>query len=71
FIRIFATSNFVAETTIENIQFFMTQKQLYTAPQADLLVVRFEENILSGGDFGSELFPGSVFDIDDPIVFNF
>lgn len=49
----------------------MTQKQLYTAPQADLLVVRFEENILSGGDFGSELFPGSVFDIDDPIVFNF
>ena len=27
----------------------MNKKQLYTAPEAELLVVRFEENILSGG----------------------
>ena len=25
----------------------MKEKQLYTAPEADLLVVRFEENIMS------------------------
>ena len=25
----------------------MNKKQLYTAPEADLLVVRFEENIMS------------------------
>jgi len=28
----------------------MKEKQLYTAPAADLLVVRFEENIMSYGD---------------------
>ena len=46
-------------------------KTLYTAPQADLLVIRFEENILSGGEFGNEDFPGSILDIDDPIIFVF
>ena len=32
----------------------MNKKQLYTAPEADLLVVRFEENILSYGPNGVE-----------------
>ena len=27
----------------------MTQKHLYTAPEAELLVVRFEENFLTSG----------------------
>ena len=48
-----------------------TPKHPYTAPEADLLVVRFEENILSGGDFGTEQFPGAGLDLDDPINFIF
>lgn len=30
----------------------MTQKHLYTAPEADLLVVRFEENFLDSAGMG-------------------
>ena len=44
----------------------MNKKQLYTAPEAELLVVRFEENIMSPGakqangtQQGNVLNPGS------------
>ena len=32
----------------------MNKKQLYEAPEAELLVVRFEENIMSYGDNGTQ-----------------
>ena len=35
-----------------------TQKHPYTAPEADLLVVRFEENFLGSGDVGNPGDPG-------------
>ena len=34
----------------QQIHISMNTKQLYTAPEADLLVVRFEDNIMSPGD---------------------
>lgn len=37
----------------------MKEKQLYTAPEAELLVVRFEENILSNGENYSPSAPWS------------
>ena len=43
----------------------MTDKHLYTAPEAELLVVRFEENfVTSVGEPGAPGLPGS--DILDP-----
>ena len=33
----------------QQIHISMNKKQLYTAPEAELLVVRFEENIMSPG----------------------
>ena len=50
----------------------MTDKHLYTAPEAELLVVRFEENILSGGEPGNLGLPGQPgTDIPDPFEFVF
>ena len=50
----------------------MTDKHLYTAPVAELLVVRFEENILSGGEPGDPGMPGMPgTDIPDPYEFLF
>ncbi len=40
----------------------MKEKQLYTAPAADLLVVRFEENVMSPV-YGAKGFAGA--DIED------
>ena len=46
----------------------MNKKQLYTAPEADLLVIRFEENIMSpsfspnGLQQGNILVVSGVFD---------
>ena len=53
----------------------MTQKHLYTAPEADLLVVRFEENFLiSGGEPGAPGAPGGDFifggGVDDGNIFD-
>ena len=43
----------------------MTQKQFYESPSAELLVVRFEQNIMSGGQFSSTLgAAGSELDFD-------
>ena len=50
----------------------MTKKHIYMAPEAELLVVRFEENILSGGEPGSPGDPGMPgADIPDPFEFVF
>ena len=43
----------------------MNTKQLYTAPEADLLVVRFEENIMSPGAWNSAIVAGTIWDDDD------
>ena len=46
------------DTTTEKTIVFMTQKHVYTAPEADLFVVRFEESfLLSGGEYGE---PGAA-----------
>ena len=42
-------------------------KNIYSAPEADLLVVRFEQNIMSGGQFGDSQQAGSILDIEDDI----
>ena len=41
----------------------MTQKQFYESPSAELLVVRFEENIMS--EVGVNSFSEPTADIDD------
>ena len=43
-------------------------KNTYSAPEADLLVVRFEQNIMSGGDYGTSRYAGSDLDEEDAIV---
>ena len=42
---------------------FMTQKHPYTAPETELLVVRFEENIMSFDANNNT----EIFDVDDTI----
>lgn len=58
---------FVLSVLTFNIHSIMTQnKKLYSQPKAELLVVRFEQNIMSGGQFSSTLgAAGSVLDVDD------
>lgn len=43
----------------------MNKKQLYETPQAELIVVRFEENIMSDGSWDNSIKKGSVWS-DDP-----
>ena len=45
----------------QQIHISMNKKQLYTAPEAELLVVRFEENIMSPNGNA----PGLTQDYDD------
>ena len=42
----------------------MKEKQLYTAPAADLLVVRFEENVMSPA-YGAKGAAGGSLGLDD------
>ena len=39
-------------------------KQIYSQPVAELLVVRFEQNIMSGGQVGTAGYAGSELDED-------
>ena len=43
----------------------MKQLQLYTAPAAELFVIRFEQNIMSGGQYGTAGYAGS--DLDEEL----
>ena len=43
----------------------MIKKKVYETPEAELLFVRFEENILSG-EWDSSINPGSTWSPDDP-----
>lgn len=50
----------------------MKQKHLYTAPEADLLVVRFEENfVISGPGSGYDETGNAGVDLFEQDVFNF
>lgn len=47
--------------------YIMTKKLLYTAPEAEALVIQAEGGIMivSGGDLGEPQAPGAVFDPGD------
>ena len=45
----------------------MRKKQFYEAPEAELIVVRFEENIMSpNGSWDDSIKKGSTWSADDP-----
>lgn len=45
----------------------MNKKLLYSAPEAELLIVKFEENIMSpDGTWGNSIKEGSTWSTDDP-----
>ncbi len=45
----------------------MNKKLLYSAPEAELLNVKFEENIMSpDGTWGNSIKEGSTWSADDP-----
>lgn len=42
----------------------------YTSPECEVLEIRLEQTFLSGGDlFGNPGEPGSLLDINDPLLF--
>ena len=43
------------------------ERMAYIAPTSELLVVRFEQNVMSGGDYGTSRYAGSELDVDDVI----
>ena len=63
---LFITPNQFDIINFQNTYLMKQPKKNYSAPSADLLVVRFEQNIMSGGAFSSTTgAAGSILDIDD------